>query len=128
MSFVGSGRKIRSKIGNSFPGALNTPGGTDATFAEVISAALRAEFGRGPSAVKIVARLANANERTVRNWFDAKNGPNGESLVPLIRSSDGVLQAVLELAGRQNLRVAIHVKDLRQRLAELIAAIDDVHA
>ena len=30
-----------------------------------------------------VAMITDANERTVRNWFEGKNGPSGESLCPV---------------------------------------------
>jgi hypothetical protein len=33
--------------------------------------------------MKVVVNLTGANERAVRNWFDAKNGPNGEFLIAL---------------------------------------------
>ena len=61
--------------------------------------------------LKIVVQLTGANERTVRNWFDAKNGPSGELLVALCRHSDEVLATVLTLAGRE-----LHVRALQTRI------------
>jgi hypothetical protein len=113
--------KISVAIRKVFP-AENSP--DRQPFAEVIASALREEFGGGPSAIKTVARLARANERAVRNWFDAKNGPSGERLVPLLRHSDAVLRAVLDLSDRRSLRAAAMVAELRPQLIELVAAID----
>jgi hypothetical protein len=47
--------------------------------------------------VKRVARLADAKERGVRNWFEfeAKNGPSGEHLIALMRRSDVVGPAAI---------------------------------
>jgi hypothetical protein len=93
-------------------------------FAEAIAAAMRAEWGASPSARKRVGRITNANERAVRNWFEGKNGPSGENLVLLIRHSDAVLETVLELSGRQALLRAAGVLGLRNRLKEIVDAID----
>ncbi len=68
-------------------------------FAMVIAGALRREFGTSAVAVKQVAFLARANERAVKNWFDAKNAPSGENLVSLMRHSDEVLETVLAYPG-----------------------------
>lgn len=42
-------------------------------------------------------------EKTVKNWFQAKNGPSGESLVRLCQHSDQVLETVLRLARRDRI-------------------------
>jgi hypothetical protein len=123
MSFTENDRKIQSQSGKTFP-AESPP--DRPPFAQVIASALREEFGGGPSAVKTVARLARANERAVRNWFEAKNGPSGERLIPLLRHSDAVLRAVLDLSDRRSLRAAAGVIELRQQLIDLVAAIDEV--
>jgi hypothetical protein len=95
-------------------------------FAEAIAAAMQAEWGATPSARKEVGRITNANERAVRNWFEGKNGPSGENLVLLMRHSDAVLEAVLELADRRALMPAVGVLGLRDRLKEVVDAIDDL--
>ena len=59
-------RIIRSVSGITFP-----PGG----FAGAIAAALRREYGATHASVKTVVSLTGANERAVKNWFDAKNAP-----------------------------------------------------
>src|SRR6266404_7436328 len=76
MSFHKNDRKIQSKKGKSFPGELAH---SDELFNQAVASALREEFGGGPSAVKTVARLTEANERAVRNWFEGSNGPSGRS-------------------------------------------------
>jgi hypothetical protein len=95
-------------------------------FAETIAAAMQAEWGVTPSARKEIGRITHANERAVRNWFEGKNGPNGEHLVLLIRHSDAVLEAVLKLSGRHQLLAAGSIFGVRERLRELIDIIDEV--
>jgi len=73
-----------------------------------------------------VVRLTRANERAVRNWFEAKNAPSGENLVILIRHSDEVLEAVLRLADRQDLVAARKLAAAREKLQEMLAMIDDI--
>jgi hypothetical protein len=122
MSFTENDRKVQSRSGKTFPSEDRN---SLPPFARAIALALKAEFGGGPSGVKTVARLTRANERAVRNWFEAKNGPSGEYLVPLLQHSDLVLRAVLDLAGRRGLLVAAGFAELRQQLVDLVAAIDN---
>ncbi|MGE4430507.1 MAG: hypothetical protein AB7E05_07170 [Sphingobium sp.] len=118
MSFTKKDRKIQSEFGKTFPAI------TPDSLAQVIAAALRAEFGATPSAVKTVARLTRSNERAVRNWFDGKNGPSSDNLVVLMRHSNIVLKAVLELADRPDLVLAVGILGLREQLVDVVAAID----
>jgi hypothetical protein len=119
MSFSEKDRKLQSNSGKSFPiTAVVEP------LATAIAAALKAEFGNTPSALKTVAQLTRSNERAVRNWFEGKNGPSGENLVILMRHSDLVLRTVLGLADRQDLVVAIGLASLRRQLVDAVAAID----
>lgn len=76
--------------------------------------------------MKSVVRLTRANERAVRNWFEAKNAPSGENLVILMRHSDEVLEAVLRLAARQDLVAARKLSAAREKLEEMLAMIDDI--
>jgi len=120
-SFTKNDRKVQSKKLKNF----SQEAGYDRTpFAVAIAAALVADFGASPSAVKRVARLASANERAVRNWFEAKNSPSGENLIGLIRHSDVVLSTVLALAGRERPEASDSLASVRRRLVELIAEID----
>ena len=75
-----------------------------------------------------VVRLTRANERAVRNWFEAKNAPSGENLVILMRLSDEVLETVLRLADRQDLVAARKLSAARGKLEEMLAMIDDLQA
>lgn len=119
MSFTGKDRKIRSRSGRGFPDEEPPKG-----FATLVALALHREFGVSPAAVKSVADLARANERAVKNWFDAKNAPNGIYLVRLMANSDEVLETVLKLAGRRDLLIAKKVRDARQELRELLLELD----
>jgi hypothetical protein len=119
MSFSEKDRKLQFKSGKTFPAAVSAE-----PLAQVIAAALKAEFGSTPSALKTVAQLTRSNERAVRNWFDGKNGPSGENLVILMRHSDLVLKMVLGLADRQDLVVAVGLASLRRQLVDAVAAID----
>ncbi len=123
MSFTENDRKLQTKFGKSFPDQPLHP-----SFTEVIAATLKTEFGGSPSAIKTVSRLTQSNERAVRNWFEGKNGPSGESLISLICRSDAVLKAVLTLAGRGDLVVVVGLADLKTKLIDTIAAIDGLQS
>ena len=109
MSITNNNRKIRSESGNSFP---------QGRFASEIAGALHGQCDGLRSEIEMVVRLTGANERTVRNWFEAKNGPSGELLVEWCRHSDKVLDTVLRLAGRR-----LHVGALQIALAQRTARI-----
>ena len=126
MSPTQKDRNLRSESGRSIP--LSAAAGDQPSFPEVIAEALRRQYGGTPAAVKIVVRLTRANERAVKNWFDAKNGPSGENLVSLLRHSDEVLETVLALAGRQDLIVARKLTGAREKLKEMLAMIDDLQS
>jgi hypothetical protein len=123
MSFTENDRKLQSESGKSFPFGDHQVG---PSFTQTISSALKTEFGGGPSALKVVARITGPNERAVRNWFEGKNGPSGENLIILIQHSETILKAVLSLANRRNLVVVASLAGLRRQLAGAIAAIDDL--
>jgi hypothetical protein len=119
MSFSAKDRKLQTKIRRPFP-SVDAP----ESLTSAIAAALKAEFGSTPSALKTVAQLTRSNERAVRNWFEGKNGPSGENLVTLMRHSDLVLRTVLGLADRQDLVVAVGLTKLRRQLVDAVEAID----
>ena len=89
-----------------------------------IAAALRDAFGDSRSAIKAVARATGANERAVRNWFEAKNGPSGHHLINLVRVSNPVLEVVLALSGRSGLVGRLHVEAICGQLRALLARLD----
>jgi hypothetical protein len=124
MSLTQNDRIFRSKSGKTFPDDSGTLGGQ--SFADAIAEALAREFGGSHAAVKTAARLVDANERAVRNWFDAKNGPSGEHLVVLMRHSDAVTEAVLHLAHRDQLLGSVILDEARAKLRQLLALLDDL--
>lgn len=125
MSFTEKDRKIRSKDGKMFP-IDATMGEPHPPFVQAIAAALRREYGGSTSSVKDVVRLTNANERAVKNWFDAKNGPNGENLIALMQHSDEILSTVLVLASRSELLVTLKVAAARSKLQEILGFLDQL--
>lgn len=126
MSFPKKDRKIRSINGKTFPEASGSNPLDGAAFAPTVAEALRREFGGTNKAVKAVVSLTGANERAVKNWFAAKNGPSGEHLILLIRHSEEVLEAILLMAGRGELVTAKKMVDARHKLAEMIAFMDEI--
>lgn len=127
MSFTKNDRKLQSNSGKTFPTA-GTPILDSLSFRTAIADALRRDFGAAPASVKRVARLIGANERGVRNWFDASNGPSGEHLVALMRHSPATLQTVLVLAGQVGLVQAQLVSDAKDKLRQLFVMLDELTA
>src|ERR1700683_4920427 len=107
MSLTEKDRKFQTKSGNSFPFGSGRPSGP--TCAAAIAAALTRAYGGRHSAVKVVAGAVGANERAVRNWFEAKNGPNGEHLLRLISHSDEMLDSVLAMAGKREFAAGLQI-------------------
>src|SRR3954447_10607742 len=96
-------------------------------FSDAIARALHREFDHTHSAIKTVVALTGANERAVRNWFEAKNGPNGEFLIALCRHSDQVLETFLILAGRTDhlrARKIVRAKDTLQEILTLMIEME----
>lgn len=117
-------RKSRSAGGNSSTDDPHAAGAAE--FARVIAEALHREFGGTHAAVKTVVSLTKANERAVKNWFSAKNGPTGRHLVDLVRSSDEVLEAVLRMSGRSDLIVAKKLGDSKGILVKMLKLIGEL--
>ncbi len=69
-------------------------------------------------------RITAAGERTVKNWLEGKNAPNGANLVELVRHSDEVLEIFLMLAGREEILTMKKVMDARDNLVQIIELID----
>ena len=64
----------------------------------------------------------------VKNWFEGKNGPNGENLIKLARHSDEVLEAVLFMAGREDILAGKLLVDAHDKLVEMLEIIDQFQA
>jgi hypothetical protein len=124
MSFTKKDRNFRQPDGKLLPskhGALD-----ETTFVTGMAAALRRAYGGRHSAVKIVAGAVGANERAVRNWFDAKNGPNGEHLVRLVRHSDEMLDSFLALAGKKRFTAPLDIEKARLALEHALAELSGI--
>src|SRR5580658_8228957 len=121
MSLTETDRKFRSNRGNNLP--FGSGGAEVATFAAAISAALKRAYGGRHSAVKIVAGAVGANERAIRNWFEAKNGPSGEHLLRLISHSDEMLDSVLAMAGKTEFAAGLGVAKAKHALERALAEL-----
>jgi hypothetical protein len=118
MSLPNDGRNFRPEDGKKFPAA---------PFAVAVADALHREYNQTGGGVGTVVALTGANERTVRNWFEGKNGPGGEYLIALCRHSDEVLATILLLAGRAALAKVASLEQVRRKLGEvrtLLAGLD----
>jgi hypothetical protein len=93
-------------------------------YVTVVATCLRKELGGTHQAVKTVMKWTGANERTVKNWFGGRYGPNGEHLIRLFRHSDEVLDALLRLAGREEAIAAQGLAGVREVLAQALVRID----
>ncbi|WP_294200185.1 hypothetical protein [uncultured Sphingomonas sp.] len=123
MSLSKRDRKDRSVDGKSFP--IDPIAEIKATLAIEVADALRREFGDGPLQVKRMARLMGVNPRTVKNWLQTDNGPNGAGLVVLMRHSKAVTDAVLMLADRHIERTAAKEAVLRRELRSMLRDLLD---
>jgi len=129
MSFRKKGRKVRPVSGRTFPRSSGTVEKSDGyDYTAVIAETLREAFGRTGRSVKTVMAYTGAGERAVKNWFEGKNGPNGENLVELVRHSDEVLEALLSMAGREDILAGKLLVDARDKLAEMLEIIDQLKA
>ena len=117
MSLTKSDRQSRSSAGKTLHAER---------FAVAIAQALHREFDHTHAAIKTVVALTGANERAVRNWFDAKNGPNGEFLIALCRHSDQVLDTFLLLAGRTDHAKARKIVQAKKKLVEILSLIQQL--
>ena len=127
MSFRKKGRKVRPVSGKTFPRASGRVAASyGSEFRAVIAETLRDTFGGTRMSVKTVMAYTGAGERTVKNWFEGKNGPNGENLVELVRHSDEVLEALLLMAGREDILAGKLLVDGRDKLIEMLEIIDQL--
>ena len=129
MSFHKKGRKFRPISGKTFPKSSDRVAASDGyEFAAVIAETLRGTFGGTRVSVKTVMAYTGVGERTVKNWFAGKNGPNGKNLVELVRHSDEVLEALLLMAGREDILAGKLLVDARDKLVEMLEIIDQLLA
>ena len=127
MSFHKKGRNFRPVSGKTFPRSSGRVAASDGYgFAAVIAETLRETFGGTRKSVKTVMAYTGAGERTVKNWFEGKNGPNGENLVELVRHSDEVLEALLLMAGREDVLAGKLLVDAKDKLVEILEIINQL--
>lgn len=125
MSFRKKGRKFRTKTGKVFPNSSDSISETDyCDFTMVIAEALQESLGGTGVAVKTVMAYTGAGERTVKNWFEGKNGPSGENLVELIRHSDPILESFLWMAGREDILAGKILVNAKDKLVEMLDTIN----
>jgi hypothetical protein len=129
MSFRNKARKFRPVSGKTFPQSSARASAVEGyEFVEVIAETLHEAFGETRRSVKTVMAYTGAGERTVKNWFEGKNGPNGENLVALVRHSDEVLEALLLMAGRVDILAGKMLVDARDKLIEMLEILDQLQA
>lgn len=116
--------KVFQKTGKVLPDAGGETDRHD-IYAATIARALREEFGRAPNATKTVMRWTGASERTVKNWFAGSNGPTGGHLVTLLRHSDIVFDALVNVAGRRRVITSAKLAALSDALANALRLVDD---
>jgi hypothetical protein len=117
MSLTKDDRKSRSISGKTLQAER---------FSDAIARALHREFDSTRSAIKTVVALTGANERAVRNWFDGKNGPNGEFLIALCRHSDQVLETFLLLVGRADHLKMQNIAEGKQKVTEILRLLNEL--
>ncbi len=129
MSFRKKGRKFRPVSGKTFLKLYDKVSASDGyEIAAVIAETLRETFGGTRMSVKTVMAYTGAGERTVKNWFQGKNGPNGENLVELVRHSDEVLEVFLLMAGREDILAGKLLIDAGDKLVEMLEIINQLQA
>ena len=127
MSFRKKGRNFRTESGKTFPkDAVRIREADKQDYVTTIALTLHEAYGGTGRAIKTVMAYTDAGERTVKNWFEGKNGPNGENLVALLRHSDQVLEAVLTIAGRDEVLHASKLLNAREKLNEMLEIIDRI--
>ncbi|HET7086997.1 MAG TPA: hypothetical protein VFI23_19675 [Rhizomicrobium sp.] len=96
---------------------------SEKVYAAVVARALRKQFGGTHGATKRVMRWTGASERAVKNWFAGSKGPSGMHLISLIRNSDAVFEAFLDLAQRDPYLVSHNLHDARKKLLEILRSL-----
>lgn len=127
MSFRKKGRNFRTGTRKTFPrfsGKIEIS--EDDTFTNVIAITLRNAFGENRGAVKSLMRITGAGERTVKNWLEGKNAPNGTNLIELAYYSDEVFEAFLLMTDHHEILAMKKLLDARDTLVKMIKLIDEL--
>ncbi|WP_020067305.1 hypothetical protein [Paraburkholderia caledonica] len=110
-------RETRKKL----PSGQNL-GLTAREYAVAIEVALKRETGTSRHAVKTLARMTHASERTVQNWLSGVRGPNGVHLILLAQNFASVRSAIMFLAG-QGMQQSADIEAVVRLLFEAIAML-----
>jgi transcriptional regulator with XRE-family HTH domain len=119
MSFPKKGKFFTPSRGDA---GADEPG-TSGDFVEEVGSALRRARRNGGPSVKQVATWTGASEKTVKNWFAGRYGPNGAHLVELARHSDDVLGVFLALASSFIAAIRCSRPASADAIADLLAAV-----
>jgi hypothetical protein len=129
MSFRKKDRKFRPVSGKTFPKSSGIIANSEGyNFTAVIAETLHEAFGGTARSVKTVMAYTGAGERTVKNWCEGRNGPNGGNLIELVRHSDEVLEAMLVMAGREDILAGMLLVGFRDKLVEMLEIMDQLQA
>ncbi|RQP36516.1 hypothetical protein [Burkholderia ubonensis] len=107
----------------NLPGESNR-GLTVREYAVAIEVALKREIGTSRHAVKTLARMTHASERTVQNWLAGVRGPNGVHLILLAQNFASIRSTIIFLAG-QGMQQSADMEAVVRLLFEAIAMLTD---
>jgi hypothetical protein len=122
MSVLVKGKKSH-KTGEKLP-ATAARQNTARHYARAVAEVLKQELQTPGMSTKAIMNWTNAGERTVKGWIAGSNGPRGECLIELMRSSDLAFGRVLLLAGRGGIVNERQLAMLRTQLVEVVSTID----
>lgn len=93
-------------------------------YAVAIEVALTREIGTSRHAVKTLARMTHASERTVQNWLSGVRGPSGIHLILLAQNFASIRSTIMFLAG-QGMQQSADMEAVVRLLFEAIAMLTD---
>jgi hypothetical protein len=124
MSVPVKGKKLH-KTGEKLP-AEATRQKQARNYARAVAEILKQELQAPGMSTKAIMNWTNAGERTVKGWIAGSNGPRGECLIELMRSSDLAFGRMLVLSGRGSVVNERRLVLLRAQLLELVSTIDAI--
>jgi len=124
MSVPVKGKKLH-KTGEELP-ANATRRKQARAYAAAVAELLKQELQSPSMSTKAIMNWTSAGERTVKGWIAGSNGPRGECLIELIRSSDLAFGKVLSMSGRGRVVNDHRLVELKTQLLDLISTIDAI--
>jgi len=112
-------REARKKLPNDSARKI-----TPHEYAVAIEVALKREIGTSRHAVKTLARMTNASERTVQNWLSGVRGPTGVHLILLAQNFALIRSTIMFLAG-QGLQQSCDTEAVVQLLLDAIEMLTE---